>query len=210
MIRQQIEAVFAELPPRSVKTGMLFSRSIIRVVVEWFRDQRRPPLVVDPVMVATSGAQLLRPLAIKALHDELLPLARIVTPNLDEAAILTGRPLRSVEDLHWAADQIVRRYGCAALIKGGHLRGMQQAVDLLRDGREELVLEAPFVRGVLTHGTGCVFSAAIAAHLALGRSLRQAVSMAKDHVTQAIAHSVRIGRHFTLNAFWKASSPDTA
>jgi hydroxymethylpyrimidine/phosphomethylpyrimidine kinase len=194
----QIEAVFAELPPQAVKTGMLYSTEIIRAVAKFFAAGKRPPLVVDPVMVATSGALLLKPGAVKALLGELLPLATLATPNLDEAQILAGAKLTSVEDLRMAAREIVRRFGCAALVKGGHLRGLKTAVDIFNDGRNELLLEAPFVRGVSTHGTGCTYSAAVAGHLALGRNLVASVSAAKPFVTQAIAGSRRVGRHFVL------------
>lgn len=203
IVRSQIEAVFAELPPAAVKTGMLYSTDIIRAVAEFFRLGKRPPLVVDPVMVATSGSLLLKSSAVKALLGELLPLATLATPNLDEAQILVSAKLESVEDLRVAAREIVRRYGCAALVKGGHLRGLAIAVDIFNDGRTELLLEAPFVRGVSTHGTGCTYSAAIAGHLALGRKLADAVTAAKEFVTQAIAQSTRAARHDVLNCGWR-------
>lgn len=203
IVRAQIEAVFAELPPAAVKTGMLYSSGIIRAVAKFFEAGKRPPLVVDPVMVATSGALLLKPGAVKALLDELLPLATLATPNLDEAQIIVGTKLESVEDLRAAAREVVRRFGCAALVKGGHLRGLATAVDIFNDGRNELLLEAPFVRRVSTHGTGCTYSAAIAAHLALGRKLADAVSAAKQFITQAIAQSNRAARHGVLNCFWQ-------
>jgi len=203
-VRAQLEAVFSELPPRAVKTGMLFNAALIREVVAFWRAlPKPPPLVVDPVMVATSGARLLQPAAIKALTRELLPLATVVTPNLDEAEILTGRKLRSVDDVHEAALLIHLRYGCAALVKGGHLRGARAAVDVFLDGRDELTLSAPFVRGVATHGTGCTYSAAVTGYLALGLPLPQAVELAKNHITQAIGQSVRIARHTALNPFWE-------
>jgi len=123
LVRQQIEAVFAELPPQAAKTGMLFSRNIIRTVAEFWAGRQRPPLVVDPVMMATSGARLLKPSAIIAMEKELLPLATLVTPNLDEAMLLLGRSINSVEQLRQAARDLQARYGCAALVKGGHLRG---------------------------------------------------------------------------------------
>jgi hydroxymethylpyrimidine/phosphomethylpyrimidine kinase len=201
MVRRQIEAVFAELPPAAVKTGMLFSTAIIRAVASFFRAGKRPPLVVDPVMVATSGARLLQDTAVRALTRELLPLAALVTPNLPEAELLLGRPLRSVEDLRVAARELHGRFGCAALVKGGHLAGLREAVDLFWDGETELLLEARFIRGVSTHGTGCTYSAAIAARLALGETLTQAVAGAKQHITAAIAGSQRIGRHSALNPF---------
>jgi len=202
IVRQQIEAVFDGLPPRAVKTGMLLTRGIIATVASCLRERRRVPLVVDPVMVATSGARLLKVSAVRALEDELLPLAALATPNLDEAVILVGRPLSSVEDLRWAAREIHRRHGCAALVKGGHLRGMRQAVDILFDGREEWLLEAPRIAGISTHGTGCTYSSAIAGYLALGLALPQAVAMAKEHITAALAQSVRAAGRDVLNPFW--------
>jgi hydroxymethylpyrimidine/phosphomethylpyrimidine kinase len=202
MVRQQIEAVFEELPPAAVKTGMLFSAPIIKVVADCL-EQRKCPRVVDPVMVATSGARLLQPSAMRALRDRLLPLATLVTPNLDEAAILVARPLRSVEDLRAAARAIQARFACAVLIKGGHLKGLTEAVDLLYDGRTELLLSAPFIRGVSTHGTGCTYSAAITSYLALGHPLPRSVELGKHFITQAIARSVPVGKHRALNPLWQ-------
>ena len=198
IVRQQLEAVFAELPPTACKTGMLYSTEIIRVVVEFFSRKNRPPLIVDPVMMATSGARLLKPSAVKVVCDRLLPLATLVTPNLDEAELLLAMKIRDEEGLRAAARQIVERFGCAALVKGGHLRGTQEAVDIFNDGKTELPLAAPFVRGVSTHGTGCTYSAAIAAHCAKGLALADAVQEAKDFITRAIAESRRIDRHFVL------------
>lgn len=198
MVRQQLEAVFAELPPAACKTGMLYSAEIIRVVVELFERKNRPPLIVDPVMVATSGACLLKPSAVKAVRDRLLPLAMLVTPNLDEAELLLAMKIRDEQDLRTAARQIVARFGCAALVKGGHLRETREAVDIFNDGRTELLLTAPFVRGVSTHGTGCTYSAAITAYCAMGLALAEAVQGAKEFITQAIADSRRIGPYFAL------------
>lgn len=202
MVRRQMEAVFEELRPAAVKTGMLYSAGIIRAVVDFFAARRRTPLVVDPIMVATSGARLLESSAIESLKTHLLPLAAVVTPNVDEAAVLAGRNLKSVEDLRWAARQIHRQFHCAALVKGGHLRGTAEAVDIFYDGKEELLLSAPFVRGVRTHGTGCTYSAAIAAFLSRGEKLPQAVVRAKEYITQAIYQSNEVGKYQTLNAFW--------
>jgi len=198
LLRQQIDAVFAELKPAAVKTGMLFATPLIRVVIERFRVRGMPALVVDPVMVATSGAPLLKPSAIAVIKRELLPLATLVTPNLDEAEILVGRKLRAVGDLRSAAREIYESFGCAALVKGGHLRGLSGAVDVFNDGRSEWMLTAPYVKGVSTHGTGFTYSAAITANLAFGRSLIDSVSAAKTFITDAIANSRRIGRHQVL------------
>jgi hydroxymethylpyrimidine/phosphomethylpyrimidine kinase len=206
IVREQIETVFEELRPAAVKTGMLFSTEIIRVVVAFFGRGRRPPLIVDPVMVATSGACLLRPSAVKIIQQELLPLADLVTPNLDEAEILIGASITSVEDLRAAAKEINARSGCAALVKGGHLKGLKEAVDVFFDGRSELLLTAPFVKGVSTHGTGCTYSAAIAGYLARGCELPQAVMRAKEYITQAIAQSLTAAGHCVLNSFWKGTA----
>ena len=202
MLRQQIAAVFEELEPAAVKTGMLFSAENISVVARFFSHPPSsilpPPLIVDPVMVSTSGARLLQPAAEKILMEKLLPLATLVTPNLDEAEILAGQKIRTPEDLRSAARIIHSRYGCAALVKGGHLKNSRAALDVFFDGETELLLSAPFVKGVRTHGTGCTYSAAICAALALGHDLPQAVQIGKRFVTAAIAKSYRIGNHFAL------------
>lgn len=203
MVQKQLDAVFAELKPAAVKTGMLFSTAIIRVVTAFFSSGKRPPLIVDPVMISTSGSRLLKPSAIKNIKTDLLPLATVVTPNLDEAALLVNRPLKSIEDLRSTAREIHESYGCAALVKGGHLQHEREAVDIFYDGHEELLLTAPFVRGVSTHGTGCTYSAAITGYLALGCSTSLAVQLAKNYITQAIAQSRRVGAHSVLNSFWE-------
>ena len=203
IVRQQIEAVLSELRPAAVKTGMLFSKNIIRVVAGFFKRGNRPPLIVDPVMVSTSGSHLLEPSAIEVLKNDLLPLDRLVTPNLPEAEILAGRELKSLEDLRSAAKEIHRRFGCAALVKGGHLPIAREAADILFDGKDEWLLTAPFVRGVNTHGTGCTYSAAIAGYLARGCALTEAVARAKEYISQAIAQSNTAAGHSVLNSFWR-------
>jgi hydroxymethylpyrimidine/phosphomethylpyrimidine kinase len=195
MVQKQIEMLWTELPPGASKTGMLYEAATIHTVARWFRKHRKTPLIVDPVMVATSGAVLLKRDALIALRDELLPLATLATPNLDEASLLFGRRLGTVEDLRRAARVLHERFGCAMLMKGGHLRGLKQAVDVFFDGREELLLTAPFVRGIRTHGTGCTYSAAIAGYCALGFSLARAVCKAKEFITRAIAESAIAGRN---------------
>jgi hydroxymethylpyrimidine/phosphomethylpyrimidine kinase len=203
MLQQQIEAVFTEVKPASVKTGMLFSAKNILVVVEFFQNRKSETinrkLVVDPVMVSTSGARLLTPAAEKVLLQKLLPLASLTTPNLDEAEILAGMKISEPEDLRTAAREIYSRHGCAALVKGGHLKNSREAIDIFFDGESELILAAPFVRGVSTHGTGCTYSAAICAALALGHDLPHAVEIGKNFITDAISESYRIGKHFALN-----------
>ena len=154
-------------------------------------------------MISTSGAKLLKSSAVALLKKELLPLATLVTPNLDEAKFLLGRDLKNLEDLRSAAKEIHERFGCAALVKGGHLRGGKEAADIFYDGHNELLLTAPFIEGVSTHGTGCTYAAAITAYLALGHILPLAVELAKEHITQAIArHQIAAG-HTVLNNFWR-------
>ena len=220
MLLRQIEAVFEELKPAAVKTGMLFSAENVSVVADFFSThasgsagvsrassvpacgtQAFPALIVDPIFISTSGAKLLAPDALKILREKLLPLATLVTPNLSEAEILTGQKISSAEEMRAAAKKIHSQFGCAALVKGGHLKNTRQAVDIFFDGKMELLLTAPFVKGVRTHGTGCVYSAAICAALALGNDLPRAVQIGKEFVTRAIARSYRAGNHFALGTF---------
>jgi hydroxymethylpyrimidine/phosphomethylpyrimidine kinase len=154
-------------------------------------------------MVATAGAPLLRSDAIRALTQRLFSRATLITPNRDEAALLLGRRIQDVDDLRQAAQALHGRYGCAVLLKGGHLRGLKSAVDFFHDRSTELLLEAPLVRGVSTHGTGCTTAAAVTAYLALGRTLSRAVTLAKSYVTRAIANSTRVAGHDVLGFFFK-------
>lgn len=201
IVRDQIEAVAEELKPRAIKTGMLFSKEIIATVASAARALQAP-IVVDPVMIATSGAVLLKPNAVRAMLNELFPLAAVITPNLDEAQHILGSPISTPEDARTAARKLQARFGCAALVKGGHLKGLSSAVDFYFDGETELMLEAPYVRGLSSHGTGCTYSAAIAAHLAFGGDLADAVCAAKEFVSNAIAQSCRCAGHWVLNPFW--------
>jgi hydroxymethylpyrimidine/phosphomethylpyrimidine kinase len=205
MLRLQIEAVWEELKPAAVKTGMLFSAKNISVVADFFKNSkfktRNVNLVVDPVMVSTSGARLLQPAAERILCEKLLPLAALVTPNLDEAEILADQKISSPEDLRAAARKIQARFGGAVLAKGGHLKNCRAAMDIFYDGETELLLSAPFIKNVSTHGTGCTYSAAITAALALGHDLPHAVAIGKNFITAAIAGSYRVGNHFALNPF---------
>ena len=201
IVRQQIEAVLEGLRPAAVKTGMLFSSEIVRVVARCFEGRNRPPLIVDPVMSATSGACLLESSAVRTVQSQLLPLAVLATPNLDETAVLVGRKIGSVEEMRDAAREIKSRFGCAALVKGGHLRGLREAIDIYYDGKVELLLSAPFVRGIRPRGTGCTYSAAIAGYLARGCELPIAAQRAKQYVTEAIARTRVVHGHAVLNSF---------
>jgi hydroxymethylpyrimidine/phosphomethylpyrimidine kinase len=203
MVVQQLEALFDELPPAAAKTGMLYSAAVIRVVSKFFAQRSPgPPLVVDPVMLSGRGTRLLLGSAFDLLKRELLPLATLVTPNVAEAEALSGLALKTIADLRQAARLIQRRFHCAALVKGGHLRNTTEAADIFYDGENELLLSAPRIRGVRTHGTGCTYSAAITANLALGRPLPEAVALAKEYITQAIAHSQLAAGHPVLNSLW--------
>ena len=194
IVAGQIERVLEAFPVRAAKTGMLYNAAIIRVVTA----HRLKKLVVDPVMVSSSGARLLKPAAIIALQDRLLPQATVITPNLAEAELLAQRRIRSVADLHVVAEALSTRYGTAVIVKGGHLDGAARSVDVLFAGRRAHEFSSPRVPGIKTHGTGCTFSAAIAANLALGYDLVEAVGRAKVFITRAIRDAVRIGRFHAL------------
>ena len=200
MLRQQIEAVFEELNPRAAKIGMLFSAKNVSVVAEFFKNKKYP-FVIDPALVSTSGVKLLQPNVLKIFREKLLPLATLVTPNLPEAEILAGQKISAIEEMREAARKIYSQFGCATLVKGGHLKNVREAVDIFFDGQTELLLSAPFVKNIRTHGTGCTYSAAICAALALGHDLPQAVEIGKQFVTAAISNSCKIGKHFALGYF---------
>ena len=203
LVVKQIEAVASEFHPAAVKTGMLFSSSIIRATARALRQLKSVPVVVDPVMVATSGAPLLQPRAVRDLRTHLFSIATLITPNVDEACELSGMRIRDPEDLRICAKRLYSKFGCAVLVKGGHLSKLKEAIDIFYDGTTELLLSAPFVRRISTHGTGCTYSSAIAAYLACGRNLRRSVELAKEYISCTIAQSYSVGRHTALNHFWK-------
>jgi len=198
-VRAQIRAVAEDLPPAACKTGMLATAELVRAVAESIREHRLPHYVLDPVMVATSGHRLLDADAERTIVDELLPLAVCVTPNLDEAAILVGEPVEDEDGMRRAARILVERGARSALLKGGHLRG-SELVDVLWDGREWHEWRRPRLDTRSTHGTGCTLSAGVAAGLAHGRPLRQAVEDALDFVQRAMAAAPGLGSgHGPLN-----------
>lgn len=190
VLRSQIRILFESFPITAVKTGMLYSRALLRVVSEELADRLGMfHLVVDPVMVASSGDPLLKKDAVRAYEEELLPLADVITPNLDEAAVLLGRKITTRRAMTGAAEELHAKYRAAVLLKGGHLRG-RDAVDVLCDrrGTRDFVLRR--LRGCETHGSGCTLSAALAAGLARGRSLPMAVAGAKQFLHRAIARQL--------------------
>ena len=187
VVEAQLRAVLEGYPVKAVKTGMLFSAGIIEAVAGVLAERPGLPLVVDPVFAATSGSRLIKPRAVRVLRRRLFPLAALVTPNLPEAEFLCGAELRTLDDLRQAGQDLFRRYGVPFLMKGGHLDGAAGgAVDVLVDRRGMRAYAAPMVRGVNSHGSGCTFSAAVAAYLARGRELRVAVAAAKDYITAVL------------------------
>ena len=208
LVGAQIDAIIDDIGAHALKTGMLANRAIIEVVVKKIREHRLKNLVVDPVMVATSGDLLIEKNAVAALRNKLIPLATVVTPNIPEAEELTGMKLLTEVEIREAAKRIVKMGARTVVIKGGHLKG--PAIDLFYDGKKFIELTAPRIRTKNTHGTGCTFSAAIAAYLAKGEKLDRAVARAKQFITQAIQSSFTIGaghspvHHF--HRFWKKSS----
>ena len=202
IIAAQIEAVLTDIGADAVKTGMLASSSIVEVVSHQLKTFRVTALVVDPVMVAKSGDSLLHQDAVEALRTLLVPLAAVVTPNVPEAEVLTGVKIVSDDDMRRAAESILGM-GCGSVVvKGGHRDG--PATDLFYDGDRFQEFTAPRIDTKNTHGTGCTFASAVAAGLAKGLPLLEAVAQAKEFVTAAIGRSFPIGRgHGPLNHFYQ-------
>jgi hydroxymethylpyrimidine/phosphomethylpyrimidine kinase len=191
-VARQLRSVLEDFGVDAAKCGMLSTAGIIEAIAEVLAEMPIEKLVVDPVMVAKSGDPLLEPDARRALINRILPLALVVTPNLHEAEALAGIPVTGREDMEEAARRIQAMGPRAVLVKGGHLKG--DAVDLLWNGRELTAYSAPRVDSSSTHGTGCTFSAAIAAGLSRGRPLPDAVRDAKAYVTRAIREGFKAGR----------------
>ncbi len=189
IVAEQIRLCLETFPVAAIKTGLLYSREIITAVADILAPCKLP-LVVDPVMVATSGDPLLQADAIALYRERLFPLATLITPNLDETRTLLGRPVTSLDEMHRAGTELTSLHGVPFLLKGGHLRGAV-ATDLLFAAGEIVEFSAPFVPGVSTHGTGCTYSAAIAAGLGKGLPLREAVADAKRFVTIAVTNFLR-------------------
>jgi hydroxymethylpyrimidine/phosphomethylpyrimidine kinase len=195
MVRAQMETLFEGFPIAAIKTGLLYSGEIVAEVANVFTEraasgQRLPPLVIDPIMVATGGKSLLRDDAIAHYEQELFPLASLITPNIDEAARLSGKSIVDLATLQTAGEKLAKKYRVPILLKGGHLR-LGHATDLLFYNGRIAKFSAPFTRGIRTHGTGCTYSAAIAAGLARGLSLERAVRSAKKFVSATIARHLK-------------------
>ena len=203
-IALQIDAVMSDIGADAWKTGMLANAEVIAVVAERARHYAVQRLVVDPVMVAKGGDPLLAPEAREALIEELLPLATVVTPNHHEAQVLTGLQIHTVDDMRRAARAIHRMGPRYVVVKGGHLPVVEAAIDVLYDGEAFATFSAPRVDTPNTHGTGCTYASSIAAELAKGRAVRDAVRIAKAYLTAAIEAAVDMGvghGHGPLNHF---------
>jgi len=203
LVSAQIEAVMQDIGAQAAKTGMLASAEIIDAVVLAIQQYGIRNLVVDPVMVAKGGARLLRDDAVDALRRRLLPLAAVVTPNIPEAEVLLDRPLRTLDERRQAARDLVSLGARAAVVKGGHA-DEQLAIDHYFDGAQMIELQSPRVATQNTHGSGCVFSAALAAGLAKGSDAMAAVHEAKAFITAAIESSLEVGRgHGPVNPMFR-------
>ena len=190
-LKQQMDAVFEDIYPDAVKIGMVSSSELIRVIGDRLRFYHAKNVVVDPVMVATSGSSLMKTDAVQTLTDELFPLATLVTPNIPEAEILSGLAIENKEDMLTAANKIGSTYGCAVLLKGGH--SINDANDLLFADGEIYWFEGKRIDNPNTHGTGCTLSSAIAANLAKGFHLSESVQRAKDYISGALSAMLDLG-----------------
>ena len=189
---QQIDAVFEDIRPDAVKIGMVASAGLIEAIAQRLRFYKAENIVVDPVMVATSGARLIAEDAVETLKRELLPLAAVVTPNIPEAEILSGMTIKNEQDMEAAAQQISQRYHCAVLLKGGH--SINDANDLLWAEEKSQWFRGKRINNPNTHGTGCTLSSAIAANLAKGYDLSQSVERAKAYISGALADMLDLGQ----------------
>ncbi len=201
LLRAQLQAVLTDLRPAAIKSGMLPNSAVIREVASAVSAFKLTNYVLDPVMVATSGDVLVESDAVAAILTELFPLATLVTPNLDEASILLASPIRGETAMRNAAPALAALGARAVLLKGGHLHGGDEIVDVFYDG-ETTVFRHPRLNTTSTHGTGCTLSAAVTAQLARGVQLKEAVGMAIDFVHRAIAEAPQLGSgHGPLNHF---------
>jgi hydroxymethylpyrimidine/phosphomethylpyrimidine kinase len=204
-VTQQIEAVTGDIGCDAVKTGMLATSAIVEAVAAAVEALDLPNLVVDPVMVAKAGDRLLDADAVHAMRRTLLRRARVVTPNIPEAEALSGVAIRTLDDMRRAAHVILELGPQSVVVKGGHLEG-PDAVDLLVHADGERTFTAPRLDVRHTHGTGCTFAAALAARLARGETLDEAVAVAKQYVTGAMRHGVDVGSgHQPLGHFWQTT-----
>ncbi len=191
-LKQQLDAVFEDIVPDAVKIGMVASSELICVIADRLSYYKAKNVVVDPIMVATSGSSLIKTDAVHTLVEKLLPIATLVTPNIPEAQVLSGKTIESKEDMLFAAKFMGDTYGSAVLLKGGH--SINDANDLLYANGEMVWFEGKRMNNPNTHGTGCTLSSAIASNLAKGLSLAESVKRAKDYITNALAAQLNLGK----------------
>ena len=191
-LKQQLDAIFEDIYPDAVKIGMVASSELIRVIADRLRHYDANNIVVDPVMVATSGSALMKNDAVQTLIEELLPISTLVTPNIPEAQVLSGLSIETKEDMIIAAKHIGDNYHCAVLLKGGH--SINDANDLLYANGESIWFEGKRIDNPNTHGTGCTLSSAIASNLAKGYTLSESVQRAKDYISGALAAMLDLGK----------------
>lgn len=198
LVEKQILAVTDYFPVAAIKTGMLFSNEIIEIVSAILKNKSYK-LVVDPVMVATSGAKLLKDDAIDSIKKKLIPISTLFTPNLDEASILINQKISTEGQMQDAARKLFDTFGVPVLLKGGHLMNSDYAIDMFYDGKTLYPLSSKFLKEFNPHGTGCTYSAAITSNLAKGLNLIESISLAKYYIFEAISQSYTIGKTTTLN-----------
>lgn len=191
-LASQLDAVFTDIRPDAVKTGMVASSELIRVIAQKLKEYGAKNIVVDPVMVATSGAKLISDDAIETLKQELLPLADVITPNIPEAEVLSGMTIKNEDDMIAAAKVICEKFGCSVLCKGGHQ--INDANDLLYRNGSYVWFKGKRIDNPNTHGTGCTLSSAIASNLAKGEDMDNAVKNAKDYISGALAAMLDLGK----------------
>ena len=189
---QQIDAVFEDIYPDAVKIGMVSSQELIRVIADRLRSYGARNVVVDPVMVATSGSALMKTDAVQTLIDEIFPLASVITPNIPEGETISGMPIKDEADMLRAAEAIFKDYGCAVLLKGGH--SVNDANDLLWNADGPQWFKGKRIDNPNTHGTGCTLSSAIASNLAKGFSLAESVRRAKEYISGALSAMLDLGK----------------
>ncbi len=208
MIAKQIDAVVGDIGVDAVKTGMLASPAIVELVADKVDEWSLPNLVVDPVMIAKSGAALLSEEARETVRDRLLPLAMVATPNLHEAAALVGHEIEDLEDMQEAAAELHAMGVQWVVVKGGHRAQQGEAMDVVFNGRDYEILTSPYLDTKNTHGTGCAFASAIAAGLAKGMPVLEAIRRAKQFITRAIEAGLPLGRgHGPANTLVDVTSP---
>jgi hydroxymethylpyrimidine/phosphomethylpyrimidine kinase len=192
VVHKQAIAVLEGFPVKAIKTGMLFSKEIIETITGILTDDmyKHIPLIIDPVFAATSGSKLIEDDAIEAMIENLFPLAAVITPNMPEAEILTGLSISNREDLERAGQKLYDMFGTAVLMKGGHMT--DRAVDIFFDSQVKQIYESELIEGVNNHGSGCTLASAIAAAMAKGDSLRDAVYTAKNYITNALKESLEL------------------